>query len=89
MFSIGLTGGIGSGKSTVADWLAEWGAAVVDTDRVAHDLTASDGAAIEPLRAAFGPAAMGRMAPLTGTGCARAPLPIRRYGSNWSPCCTP
>lgn len=54
MFSIGLTGGIGSGKSMVADWLAEWGAAVIDTDRIAHDLTAPGGAAIEPVRAAFG-----------------------------------
>ncbi len=59
MFSIGLTGGIGSGKSKVADWLAEWGAAVIDTDRIAHDLTASGGAAIEPLRAAFGTKAIG------------------------------
>ncbi|GAA0780283.1 dephospho-CoA kinase [Castellaniella ginsengisoli] len=54
MFSIGLTGGIGSGKSMVADWLAEWGAAVIDTDRIAHDLTAPGGAAIEAVRAAFG-----------------------------------
>ena len=54
MFSIGLTGGIGSGKSKVADWLAEWGAAVIDTDLIAHELTASGGAAIGPIRAAFG-----------------------------------
>jgi dephospho-CoA kinase len=59
MFSIGLTGGIGSGKSQVADWLAEWGAAVIDTDQIAHALTASGGAAIEPLRAAFGAEAIG------------------------------
>ena len=54
MFSIGLTGGIGSGKSKVADWLAEWGAAVIDTDQIAHELTAPGGAAIAPIRAAFG-----------------------------------
>lgn len=59
MFSIGLTGGIGSGKSKVADWLAEWGAAVIDTDRISHDLTAPGGAAIEPLRTAFGADAIG------------------------------
>lgn len=59
MFSIGLTGGIGSGKSRVADWLAEWGASVIDTDRIAHQLTAPDGAAIGPLRAAFGADAIG------------------------------
>lgn len=54
MFSIGLTGGIGSGKTQVADWLAQWGAAVIDTDQIAHDLTAAGGAAIDPLRQAFG-----------------------------------
>ncbi|MFC4297680.1 dephospho-CoA kinase [Castellaniella hirudinis] len=59
MFSIGLTGGIGSGKSQVADWLAAWGAAVIDTDRIAHALTVPGGAAIEPLRAAFGAEAIG------------------------------
>lgn len=59
MFSIGLTGGIGSGKSKVADWLAEWGATVIDTDRIAHELTAPGGAAIEPLRASFGSEAIG------------------------------
>jgi dephospho-CoA kinase len=53
---IGLTGGIGSGKSTVADLLVERGAALVDTDRIAHQLTAAGGDAIEPIRAAFGDA---------------------------------
>ena len=52
---VGLTGGIGSGKSTVADRFAELGAALVDTDVIAHQLTAPGGAAIEPIRAAFGP----------------------------------
>lgn len=54
MFKIGLTGGIGSGKSSVARWLAEWGAAVIDTDDVAHSLTAPGGAAIADIRAHFG-----------------------------------
>ena len=53
---IGLTGGIGSGKSAVADMLREWGAAVIDADAVAHELTASGGGAIEAIRAAFGEA---------------------------------
>lgn len=53
---IGLTGGIGSGKTAVADMLAERGAAVFDADAIAHALTAAGGAAIEPLRQAFGPA---------------------------------
>ena len=51
---IGLTGGIGSGKSTVADLLVACGAALVDTDRIAHALTAPGGAAIEAIRTAFG-----------------------------------
>jgi dephospho-CoA kinase len=61
---IGLTGGIGSGKSTVADRLVAHGAALVDTDALAHALTAPGGDAIAPIRAAFGDgviAADGRM----------------------------
>jgi len=58
MFSVGLTGGIGSGKSKVADLLAGWGAAVIDTDKIAHALTAPGGEAIEAIRARFGEAAI-------------------------------
>lgn len=54
-FSIGLTGGIGSGKSTVADLFAEQGVSVIDTDLIAHQLTAADGSAIAQIRSAFGP----------------------------------
>ncbi len=53
-FSIGLTGGIGSGKSTVADLFAEHGAAVIDTDLIAHQLTAADGKAIAAIEHTFG-----------------------------------
>ncbi|HEY5761661.1 MAG TPA: dephospho-CoA kinase [Rhodocyclaceae bacterium] len=53
---IGLTGGIGSGKSTVADLFAARGAGVVDTDRIAHALTSSCGAAMPAIREAFGAA---------------------------------
>ncbi|GAB4412791.1 MAG: hypothetical protein OHK0054_01180 [Sideroxydans sp.] len=52
---VGLTGGIGSGKSTVAQMLSELGARVVDTDAIAHELTGPDGAALPALRAVFGP----------------------------------
>ncbi|MCB1963541.1 MAG: dephospho-CoA kinase, partial [Rhodocyclaceae bacterium] len=52
----GLTGGIGSGKSAVSERFAANGAAVVDTDLIAHALTAADGAAMAPIRAAFGDA---------------------------------
>lgn len=53
-FYVGLTGGIGSGKSTVADFLARAGAAIVDTDAIAHRLTAPGGEAIAPIRETFG-----------------------------------
>ena len=51
---LGLTGGIGSGKTQVANLLAGWGASVIDTDLIAHSLTAPAGQAIEPIRQAFG-----------------------------------
>jgi dephospho-CoA kinase len=51
---IGLSGGIGSGKSTVARRLGALGAFVVDTDALAHALTAPGGAAIPAIAAAFG-----------------------------------
>ena len=53
---IGLTGGIGSGKSTVAAMLADLGATVVDADAISRACTAPGGAAIEPIRNAFGSA---------------------------------
>ncbi len=53
-FSVGLTGGIGTGKSTVADMFASRGAAIIDTDLIAHQLTAPQGAAMESIRAQFG-----------------------------------
>ncbi|OYV29229.1 MAG: dephospho-CoA kinase [Thiomonas sp. 20-64-9] len=51
---IGLTGGIGSGKSAVADLLAAQGAAIVDADVIAHQLTASGGRAMPFLIQSFG-----------------------------------
>jgi dephospho-CoA kinase len=54
MFVVGLTGGIGSGKSTVAARLQARGAAVVDTDEISRTLTGPGGEAMEAVRAAFG-----------------------------------
>ena len=54
-FVVGLTGGIGSGKSAAADEFAKRGAAIVDTDAIAHELTGPDGAAMEAIRGLFGP----------------------------------
>src|SRR5215471_12923909 len=53
---IGLTGGIGSGKSTVAGFLVACGATLVDTDAIARALTDAGGAAIATVRAQFGEA---------------------------------
>jgi dephospho-CoA kinase len=58
-FTVGLTGGIGSGKTAVAHLFARRGIAVIDSDEIAHELTRTGGAAIEPIRAAFGSAFIG------------------------------
>jgi dephospho-CoA kinase len=51
---VGLTGGIGSGKSAVADEFAKLGATVVDTDAIAHELTQKGGAAVAEVERTFG-----------------------------------
>ena len=51
---VGLTGGIGTGKSTVAGLLAARGAAIVDADVIAREVVAPDGLAYDPLVARFG-----------------------------------
>lgn len=53
-FSVGLTGGIGSGKTTVANMFADLGVALVDTDLIAHALTREHGLAIDAIKNAFG-----------------------------------
>ena len=57
-FVVGLTGGIGSGKSAAAAEFERLGAAVVDTDAIAHELTEAGGRAIPEIRRVFGPAAV-------------------------------
>ncbi len=54
MFAVGLTGGIGSGKSTVADLFVARGASIVDTDQIAHQITAPNGVAMGPIAERFG-----------------------------------
>lgn len=53
-FSVGLTGGIGCGKTTVANLFAARGASIVDTDEIAHALTGPHGAAMPAILAEFG-----------------------------------
>jgi dephospho-CoA kinase len=57
-FVVGLTGGIGSGKSAAAADFAALGATVVDTDVIAHELTAKGGAAMAGIEQLFGPGAV-------------------------------
>lgn len=56
---LGLTGGIGSGKSTVCNLLASQGAAVIDADQIARAATGPDGAAMAAIRTVFGSAYVG------------------------------
>lgn len=51
---LGLTGGVGCGKSTAAATLGQLGACVVDADAISHGLTAAGGGAVEAIRARFG-----------------------------------
>jgi dephospho-CoA kinase len=53
-FCVGLTGGIGCGKSSAAAMFRELGAAVIDTDEIAHELTQGGGAALPEIAARFG-----------------------------------
>jgi len=55
MLAVGLTGGIGSGKSAVADLLVERGALLIDADQVARDVVTPGGPAYQPLIDRFGP----------------------------------
>jgi len=55
MKRIGLTGGIGAGKSTVAAMLAEHGAVIIDADQISRDLVEPGGAALAELVTEFGP----------------------------------
>jgi dephospho-CoA kinase len=55
VLAVGLTGGIGSGKSTVADLLVAHGAVLIDADRIAREVVAPDGPALAPLVERFGP----------------------------------
>jgi dephospho-CoA kinase len=56
MFTVGLTGGIGAGKSAVADLLVEHGAVLIDADRIAREVVEPGGPAYQPLIDRFGPA---------------------------------
>jgi dephospho-CoA kinase len=75
MISLGLTGGIGMGKSAAADILARRGLPVVDTDQLARDLAAPGQSALDEIRAVFG----GQVIAADGS-LARAELARRVFG---------
>lgn len=54
ILAVGLTGGMGSGKSTVAQMFAEYGVTIIDSDLIARELTQAGGTAIAAIRAVFG-----------------------------------
>ncbi len=58
VFCVGVTGGIGSGKSSAAALFAELGAGVIDTDDISHELTRAGGRALPAIAAALGPGAV-------------------------------
>ena len=68
---IGLTGPIGCGKSTVAGWLADDGAAVVDADEVAREVTAPGEPALAAIAERFGPGVLRADGSLDRAGLAR------------------
>ena len=80
-FIVGLTGGIGSGKSTVADLFVAHGASLVDTDAIAHQLTAAGGLAMPAIVGAFG----SDVADVNGALDRAA---MRRRGKGWKRFCT-
>jgi dephospho-CoA kinase len=59
MLVIGLTGGIGSGKSTVSGLLAEKGAEILDADKIVHEIQEPGGPAFQPIVARFGEGVVG------------------------------
>lgn len=54
MLKVGVTGGLGAGKTTVTELFAHYGVPVIDTDEISRELTTQDGAAIPRIREAFG-----------------------------------
>ena len=71
---IGLTGGIGSGKSTVAALLVNHGATLIDADAIAREIAQPGGVAIDAIRKAFGPEALDK-----GGGLDRAAMRARAF----------
>jgi hypothetical protein len=80
MLAVGLTGGIGSGKSAVADLLVARGAVLIDADQVARDVVAPGGPAYQPLIDRFGTGIVAATARSTAPPWPRWPSPTMRPG---------
>ncbi|HHX30537.1 MAG TPA: dephospho-CoA kinase [Clostridiaceae bacterium] len=78
MFVLGITGGIGTGKSTVASIVRSAGIAVLDADRIAHDLTSRAGETTEAIARVFGPKALNEDGSLDRPYMARLAFTNRR-----------
>lgn len=89
MYKVGLTGGIGSGKSKVADMLAAWGAAVVDTDVIAHDLTAPGGRRLSRSVRLLGRMSLRQMVRSIVPSCGNSHSKALKCGDGWKPFFTP
>jgi dephospho-CoA kinase len=84
---VGLTGGIGSGKSAAADLFAAHGIAVIDTDAIAHELTAPGGAAMPAIRAGFGDGVVAADGALDRAAMRAIVFADPRRRSAWKPSC--
>ncbi len=92
---VGLTGGIGSGKTTVAECFQDRGIVVIDSDEIAHRITAPGGAAMAAIASAFGSQVVAAGFPsgpwtvrLTASACASLFLRIPNSASDLSRSCT-
>ncbi len=81
---VGLTGGVGSGKSTVSAMLAELGAVVVDADLLAREVVAPGTEGLAEIEAAFGPRCSRPTASWIVPPWGRSSSPTRRGGGSWS-----
>ena len=86
---IALTGGIGSGKSSVANLLAEAGAAVIDTDEIAHQLTAAGQPGARAIGEQFGAEYLAADGALDRARMRELLFRTSRQSRSSKPCCIP
>lgn len=87
-YTVALTGGIGSGKSTVAEAFARLGVPLVDADVIARQMVARGQPALAQIAAHFGARVYGQTAAWIAPPYAISFLPSRRKRPGLTPCCT-